>query len=252
MAFQHRMHDSESENNMTTRQVRLLSGGAAHGVIEALAPNFKDETGAEIVGTFGPVGAMKDKLLGGEPADLVILTKALIAELAAAGRVLPDTCADLGRVRTGVAVKQGDPIPDISNAAALRSTLLGAREIYFPDPERATAGIHFAKVLDRLGVRETLAARLRPHASGAVAMGAMSRASGHGSLGCTQITEIMITPGVALVGPLPGQFELATVYSAAVCAGAETTALARRLAALLTGTLTRSLREECGFELESS
>src|SRR5512146_1354013 len=236
---------------MTTRKLRLLSGGAAHGVVEALAPQFKEETGAEIVGSFGPVGAMRDKLLAGEPADLVILTKALIAELAAAGRVLPDTSAELGRVRTGVAVKQGDPIPDISNAAALRATLLAAREIYFPDPERATAGIHFAKVLERLGVRDTLAPRLRPHASGAAAMGAMSRASGHGLLGCTQITEIMITPGVTLVGPLPGEFELATVYSAAVCADAAATDLARRLASLLTGTLTRALREQCGFELGS-
>jgi len=243
------MRDSESENNMTTRQVRLLSGGAAHGVVEALAPQFRTETGAEIAGTFGPVGAMKDKLLAGEPADLVILTKALIAELAAAGRVLPDTCADLGRVRTGVAVKQGDPIPDISNAAALRAALLGAREIYFPDPERATAGIHFAKVLERLGVRVALAPRLRPHASGAAAMGAMSRASGHGLLGCTQITEIMITPGVTLVGPLPGEFELATVYSAAVCASAGSGDLARRLASMLTGNLTASLRAKCGFEL---
>ena len=243
------MRVSESENDMTTRQVRLLSGGAAHGVVETLAPQFRTETGAEITGTFGPVGAMKDKLLAGEPADLVILTKALITELAAAGRVLPDTCADLGRVRTGVAVKQGDPIPDISNAAALRAALLGAREIYFPDPERATAGIHFAKVLERLGVRAALAPRLRPHASGAAAMGAMSRASGHGLLGCTQITEIMITPGVTLVGPLPGEFELATVYSVAVCAGAGSVDLARRLASVLTGSLTASFRASCGFEL---
>lgn len=233
---------------MPAPQLRLLSGGAAHGVVDALAPQFKVETGAEVVGTFGPVGAMRDKLLAGEPADLVILTKALIAELAAAGRVLPDTCADLGRVRTGVAVKQGDPIPDVSSAPALRAALLAAKEIYFPDPVRATAGIHFAKVLDSLGVREPLAPRLRPHPSGAAAMRAMSRATGGGLLGCTQITEIMITPGVTLVGPLPADFELATVYSAAVCATAASADLARRLAALLTGELTRTLRAQLGFE----
>ena len=137
------MRDSESENDiMTTRQVRLLSGGAAHGVVEALAPQFKDETGAEIVGSFGPVGGMRDRLLAGEPADLVILTKALIVELSAGKRVLPDTVAELGRVRTGVAVKQGGALPDISNAQALRAALLEAKEIFFPDPVRATAGIH--------------------------------------------------------------------------------------------------------------
>jgi molybdate transport system substrate-binding protein len=120
------MGDSESEDRMAALQVRLLSGGAAHGVVEALEQQFRNETGAEIVGAFGPVGAMRDRLLAGEPTDIVILTKALIAELAAAGRVLPETCADLGRVRTGVAVKLGDPLPDISNASALRAALLGA------------------------------------------------------------------------------------------------------------------------------
>lgn len=234
---------------MTTRQVRLLSGGAAHGVVEALAPQFKDETGAEIVGSFGPVGGMRDRLLAGEPADLVILTKALIVELSAGKRVLPDTVAELGRVRTGVAVKQGGALPDISNAQALRAALLEAKEIFFPDPVRATAGIHFAKVIDSLGLRETIAPRLRPHPSGAAAMRAMSQASGGGLLGCTQITEIMITPGAMLVGPLPAEFELATVYTAAVCADAVAMDLARRLAELLGGALTRSLRVRLGFEL---
>lgn len=233
---------------MTASKLRLLSGGAAHGVIDALAAQFRTETGAEIVGSFGPVGGMKDRLLAGEPADLVILTRALVDELAAAGHVLSDTRVDLGRVRTGVAVKEGDPVPDVSSAQGLRAALIGAREIYFPDPVRATAGIHFAKVLDRLGLRESLADRLRPHASGAAAMGAMSRAAGRGMLGCTQITEIVITPGVTLAGALPAEFELATTYTAAVCARAESAELARRLVALLGGQLTRDLRMRLGFE----
>lgn len=243
------MRDCESENDMTTQQVRLLSGGAAHGVVEALAPQFKNESGAEIVGSFGPVGGMRDRLLAGEPTDLVILTRALINELAAAGRVLHDTCADLGRVRTGIAVKQGDPVPDVSSGRALRAALLEAKEIFFPDPVRATAGIHFAKIIDSLGLRETIAPRLRPHPSGAAAMRAMSQANGSGLLGCTQITEIMITPGAALVGPLPAEFELATVYVAAVCADSASQDLARRLAELLGGELTQTLRTRLGFEL---
>ena len=80
-------------------------------------------------------------------------------------------------------------------------------------------------------------------------MRAMSQASGGGLLGCTQITEIMITPGAMLVGPLPAEFELATVYTAAVCADAVAMDLARRLAELLGGALTRSLRVRLGFEL---
>lgn len=233
---------------MTPPQLRLLSAGAAHGTVDALASQFQAETGAEIVGTFGPVGAMRDKLLAGEPADLIILSKALISELAAADHVFPETCTDVGRVRTGVAAKQGEPMPDVSSASALRAALLAAKEIYLPDPLRATAGIHFVKVLDRLGVREEVASRLRPHPSGEAAMRAMSQATGAGLLGCTQITEIKRTPGVVLIGPLPAEFELATVYSAAVCTKAASMDLARRFVALLSGDTSRALRAQLGFE----
>jgi molybdate transport system substrate-binding protein len=229
-------------------QLKLLSGGAAQGTVEALAPAFRRETGAEIAGTFGPVGAMRDKLLEGEPADLIILTKALIAELAAAGHVLPGG-ADLGRVHTGIAAKQGDPIPDVSSTAALRAALLAADEIYLPDPQlRATAGLHFIKVLDSLELRATLAPRLRPHPNGVAAMRALARAPGSRLLGCTQITEIVVTPGVSLVGALPGEFELATMYSAAVCTGAASVDLARQFIARLTGEATQTLRAQLGFE----
>ena len=72
--------------------------------------------------------------------------------------------------------------------------------------------------------------------------------SGRGLVGCTQVTEIRYTPGVALVGPLPAEFELATVYTVAVCTGAREPELARRFAELLSGPATRPMRERAGFE----
>jgi molybdate transport system substrate-binding protein len=230
-------------------KLHILSGGAAQGAVRALAPKFEAETGYEIAGSFGAVGAMKEKLLAGEPADIMILTRKLVDELAASGKIEPDSCADLGRVRTGVAVKQGAPIPDVSDADGLRAALLAADSVYFPDPQRATAGIHFAKVLDALGVRGEISGRLRPHPNGATAMREMAEAPEARPLGCTQITEILYTPGVALVAPLPAEFELATVYTAGVCRGAAEPQAARRFVALLTGGNSRELREQAGFEL---
>src|SRR5215510_3986431 len=133
-------------------QLHILSGGAAHGLVDALAPQLEAETGCKIVGTFGAVGVMRDKLVGGAPADMLILTRALIAELAQAGHVAAASAADIGIVRTSLAVRAGDAAPPIGDAAALRATLLAADAIYFPDPTQATAGIHFAKVLESLGI----------------------------------------------------------------------------------------------------
>jgi hypothetical protein len=109
-----------------------------------------------------------------------------------------------------LAVPAGAARPDIASAEALRSVLLTADALYFPDPERATAGIHFVKVLRELGIHERLAARCRTFANGATAMRGLAAAGSMHSLGCTQITEINYTEGVTLVGPLPDDFELST------------------------------------------
>lgn len=229
-------------------RLHVLSGGAAQGVVTALAAEFRTASGYEIDGTFGAVGAMKEKLLDGAPADVLILTRALIDELADAGQVVPETRADLGRVRTGVAVRAGDPAPDVSSADGLRTALRAADAIYFPDPRRATAGIHFTRVLEQLGIAAEVAARLSTHPNGATAMRELAKAAGARPIGVTQITEILNTPGVTLAGPLPREFELATVYTAAVCAGAAAPDAAKRLVALLAGEAQGALRARAGFE----
>jgi len=224
-------------------RLHILSAGAAQGVVTALARQH----GVELQAQFGAVGAMREALHGGAPCEMVILTRALIDALQAEGRV--HTRADLGSVRTGIAVRAGEPPVAIGTTAELRAALLAAGELYLPDPHKATAGIHVARMLDALGLRSALAARLRPFANGATAMRELARSSVQRALGCTQITEIRNTPGVTLVGPLPQEFELATVYTAAVL---QPSGLAQEFLAALSGAGSRALRAAAGFEFEDS
>jgi len=228
--------------------LRVLSAGAAQGLVTALQEDFRAATGASVEGTFAAVGALMEKLVAGERCDVVILTAAMIADLEREARVLPRTCAPLGRVRTGIAVRAGDALPQVSDRAQLRDMLLAASGIYVPDTLRSTAGIHFARVLTRLGIHDDVAQRLRLYPNGATAMRELASATGSGLIGCTQITEIKYTPGVALVGPLPAEFELATVYSVAVCADARAPDLAMRFADQLSGAASQVLRSTSGFE----
>ncbi|QYK40847.1 MAG: substrate-binding domain-containing protein [Paracoccaceae bacterium] len=231
-----------------TQDIVLLSGGAAHGLVAALEPAFRADTGAGISGTFGAVGAMRDLLRSGTAADLLILTGPIIADLVREGRALADSVTDIGLVRTAVAVRAGDAAPDVSGADALRAALLAADEIYFPDPALATAGIHFAGVLDRLGIAGQMADRLRIHPNGARAMAALAASGAARPIGCTQITEILITPGVRAVGSLPDPFGLATTYVAAVCAGSPRAALARGFIAAMVADTAAGQRRRSGFE----
>ncbi|HEX8168404.1 MAG TPA: substrate-binding domain-containing protein [Beijerinckiaceae bacterium] len=227
--------------------LRLLSGGAAQGLVAALAPGFEAETGCRLEGEFGAVGAMAAKLRAGGPADLLILTAALIAELEREGHAVSGSAADVGVVQTAVAVRAGDQAPPVADAEDLRTALLAADEIYFPDPQQATAGIHFAKVLRSLGVWEEPGSRLKAFPNGAAAMRALAASTGARPIGCTQATEILGTPGVALAGPLPPGCGLATTYTAAVCARASLPEQASRFVALLTAASSRESRRRAGF-----
>lgn len=232
----------------TPHQLHLLSGGAAQGLVTHLQDSFKAQHLCSISGTFSAVGMMKSALLAGAQCDVVILTDKLIAELMASGHLLPGSAKNVGVVKTGVAVKSGDKTVDVSTPEKLKATLQAAKGIYFPDPIKATAGIHVMKVLKALDLDLELAHKLHPHANGATAMKAMAEAEANGFVGCTQITEIVYTQGVDLVAPLPKEFELATTYTAAVCATSTQPESAAALITLMASTDTAALRLTCGFE----
>ncbi|MDM0113428.1 substrate-binding domain-containing protein [Variovorax sp. J22R133] len=232
--------------------MNILCAGAAQGLVKALQGVFLEFTGARVEGRFGAVGAMKEALLAGEPCDVMIVTAAMVHALQAEGHLVPGSQADLGCVRTGVAVPDSDPKPDISTPAALRTALLDASAIYMPDPERSTAGIHFASVLRDLRIADAVAERLHSFPNGATAMRELSTNAPSGAIGCTQITEIRYTSGLLLVGPLPPEFELATVYTAAISTHAENPQHAQRFVDLIAGIRTRVMRQQGGFEVTAS
>jgi molybdate transport system substrate-binding protein len=228
--------------------VNVLSGGAAAAVVKAVQAQFERETGARIDATFSAVGQMRDRLVGGAPCDMVILTKALVSQLIESGHVVAGSARSLGIVKTGVAVPSGRPRPKIGDRDELAAAFRAAQEIYFPDPEKATAGIHFMNVLKALGLDRELEAALRPYPNGATAMAAMAKSSASNVIGCTQETEINYTAGVGLVGSLPKEFELATDYTLGLCTRAQEPELAQRLAALVAGPASEAVRRQGGFD----
>jgi molybdate transport system substrate-binding protein len=227
--------------------LKILSGGAAQGLVASLAPQFKEQTGLAIEGEFGAVGAMAGKLRDGTPADIVVLTAAMIADLARENLITSASITDVGLVETAMAVRAGDPLVSAKDAASLRAAFLGADAIFVPDTTKSTAGIHVAKVLQQLGIADEVAARLQIHPNGATAMRHLAASKAARSVGCTQSTEIISTAGVILSGSLPRGCELATMYTAAVTTQAADPGHARDLIDLLSGADQRELRERAGF-----
>ena len=227
--------------------LNILSGGAAQGFVASLASKFKELTGFEIAGEFGAVGAMADKLRKGTPADIVILTLKMIVDLANENLIIGDSISNLGRVETAIAVRAGDSLVTVKDAAGLREAFVAADAIFIPDTKASTAGIHVAKVLQQLDIADEVAARLRIFPNGATAMRHLAASDAVRPIGCTQSTEIISTPGVTLSGSLPPGCDLATMYTAAVATGAANAGPAQSLIGLLTNANQRELRERAGF-----
>lgn len=238
--------------NMTginVKKISILSGGAAKGLVGQVMRLQADRVNFEVDGHFGAVGAMRNLFLQDEPCDVLILTRALIDALEADGRIMAGSVKDIGSVATGVAVKSGEAAVSVQDADALRAVLLAASEIYFPDPERATAGIHFRKVMAQLGVHEQLQPRFRTYPNGALAMAALAGTAARDAIGCTQVTEILYTDGVTLVGNLPDEHALSTIYTAAIPAHASNPLEAGELIGLLTHADFADVRKKGGFAL---
>ncbi len=229
---------------MSEAHVEILSAGAAKGLLNSIAA----QEGIALVGEFGAVGAMRERLESGAACEIIVLTDAMIAALADAQAVVRESVVALGNVKTGVARLQGAARVSVADAAALSATLVGASKIYFPDPVRATAGIHVMKVLTALGLAEPLRERFATFPNGATAMRAMVEASDAQAIGLTQCSEMLYTAGVHYVGHLPGDFELTTGYSAALVSAAKDRPNASRLLAAVASAANVNLRRAAGFE----
>lgn len=233
---------------MSTRTLRVLSGGAAQGLVRGLTPEFEAVQACTLDSRHGAAGAMRERLLAGDPCDLVIFAQPLVQALADQGHVLAHTARAVGTVKTGLAVPDQAARVTVGSAQALKALIERASAIYFPDPVQATAGIHFMKVLRELKLADRLAERLRSFPDGSTAMAEMARSGDPRAIGCAQVSEILYAPGTRLAGLLPPPYELTTAYTAAVCTRGEEPELAQAFIELVTSESARPLREVGGFE----
>ena len=229
--------------------LNIFSAGAAQAAVTQIAEKFQRESGNLINASFGAVGAMKARVAAGEPADVIILTAALIDELIPQGFVAPGSRADLGRVGTGVAVRAGTPLPDVSNEHVLRGNLLAATKVVCPDPAVATAGKVVLKVLEQLGIAGEVKPRLQFFPNGSAAMAQLAQGNGMLEMGITQVTEIIANRGVAFVGPLPAELQSMTVYSAGLAARSAHPERAKEFIRRLTGFNAQAVLSAAGFDV---
>lgn len=140
-------------------------------------------------------------------------------------------------------------MPDVSNDVALRANLLAARKVLCPDPAVATAGKVVLNLFARLGIVDEMRGKLQFFPNGYAAMGALAASRGALEMGITQMTEIRANKGVTLAGPLPGDLQVHTMYSAGLAVRSAAADIARAFLAQLAGPAARPILAAAGFEV---
>jgi molybdate transport system substrate-binding protein len=226
-------------------EITVLSAAAVQVPVTEIAERFEKATGHHVRFEFSTAGGVETRIRGGAKPDLVINAAERLQALAAGGLVAPGA-RSLGIVRMGVAVRKGGKAPDIASVAGFRDSLLAAQSIAYGDPAKgATTGIHFAGVLQRLGLQDAVRAKSKLAANGLDVMKLV--ASGEAEIGVTQISEILHVKGDTLVGPLPEELQLASNYSVTPV-GATPQAAAAQFAEMLLGEEGRARFRHAGFE----
>jgi molybdate transport system substrate-binding protein len=229
-----------------TTHLNIISAGAALGLVRSL---LADQVTIKVGANFGAVGVMYDHFVSGVPCDLLVLTRKQLLEMEAAGVLIAGTVTDLGHVKTGVAVSvNAQTSPAIGDEASLKASLLAASSLFTPDTKQSTAGQHVASIIDKLGIKAQMAGKISEHPNGATAMRVMGESKDAAAIGCTQVTEILYTPSVRLVGLLPKEFELSTVYSIAVPKRSTDPEAAKAAITKLCGAANQGVRQAAGFD----
>jgi len=207
-------------------EVRLLSAAAMQSVFKKTAGEFERTTGHKLAISYGTIGAIAERVQGGETADLVIGSSLSMPALVKAGKIDGASLVTICTTGIGMVVPRGDPVPPLTSADDFVRAVTSAKVVVYADPVRGgAAGVHIGRVLQRLGVAGRLKSQITLAAGGDVTE--VTLAQGSGALGMTQVSEIVGKPEATFVGPLPDGLQNYTVFVAGVPVGTTPSPAAR-------------------------
>jgi molybdate transport system substrate-binding protein len=222
--------------------VRLLSTLALKGAVESLAEQYQAATATRLDADFAPTVGLLKRLREGEKADVLILTREGLNELIAEGAVVASSRVDLARSYVGLAVKAGQPNPDIATEAAFKAAVLAARSVAYS--RIGASGIYFAELIQRLGIASEINAR----ATITSGFTAERLVTGEADLAVQQLSELKQVAGIDLVGPIPLHLQTPAIFTAGRMAASAQPEAADALLKYLASKEVAPVLKEAGLE----
>ncbi len=209
-------------------EIKVWTARALATVLVEVGPEFERMTGHNLDVSSGLPDDFLRRAADGESFDVLISASSPVDRWIQNGRVVEETRTDIARSGIGVGVRAGASRPDIRSVEAFKRALLEAKSIAYL---RVGSGIYLDGLLDRLGIAEAIQSKvMRPESD--IVCELVAR--GEIELGMVVITQILTTPGVELVGPLPPEIQSYISFTAGVSASSKAPDAARHLIRFLT------------------
>ena len=199
--------------SLQATELKVIAGGSMTASMNALAAPFEKASGHKLSIHFDSTPNIIARVNSGTPFDVVVVPVDVFKDAAAKARFAPGPTTDIARVSYGVIVRAGAPKPDISTPDAFKNAMLAAPSIAFLPA--SAAGAYITKVFERLGIAEEMKAKTK--AQGAPGQIAPAVAKGEAELGVF-LMNVLVAPGVELVGLFPGDLQQELVFTSAVAA----------------------------------
>lgn len=223
--------------------IKLFTSNSLRAVMDELVPQFERASGHPVSVSYDPAKVMLARIQSGETADLAILGGSAIEELTKQGKIAAGSRRVLARCGVGIGVRAGAPRPDIGSVGAFKRMLLNAKSVAYT--RQGASGIHFAGLIERLGIAGEVRAKAATRAGGLI--GELV-ARGEAEIAVQQIPELMAVPGIELVGPLPRELQMITVSSAGIFAGSAQPKAAQQLLEFLSTSASARVFRAKGLE----
>ena len=228
---------------VNAREIKIWTARAIATVLAEIGPEFERKTGHKLIVSSDLPPAFAARADKGEEFDLLITGSSVIDDWIAAGRIIPNTRTSISRSGIGVGVRAGTRKPNFGSVEAFKRALLDAKSIAYL---KVGSGIHIASLLERLGIAEAVGAKATRPDSDIVSE---LVARGEVELGLVVITQIMTTPGVELVGPLPPELQSYVVFTAGISNKSKSSDAAKQLVRFLLGPVAVPVIKAQGMEL---
>jgi molybdate transport system substrate-binding protein len=205
-------------NAATAAEIRVLSSLGVKPAMVDLVPAFERLSGHKVIIDYGTIAALAARIQKGELADVVIVSNAQIDALERQGKIIAGSGANVAKTGVGLFARRGGAKPDVSSVDALQRTLLAAKSIGHADPARGGGiAIYVAGLLSRLDIAAEIRSKIRLFPPSDYAM----VANGDIEIAFGGISEILVAPGVELVGPLPEAIQNYALITAGIVASSK-------------------------------